>query len=153
MTTAHEVPENLLIARLAEHIKNNATQVMPPEWAFYVKTGSHAERQPQDKGWWYVRAASLLRKVYMHGPIGMSDLRSAYGGGKSVGYSFRRHRDAGGSSIRKVLQQLESAGFVTKLDKKGRVLTSKGRSLVDRMSKEILEELVKSQPTLKKYTR
>ncbi|MGQ9781717.1 MAG: 30S ribosomal protein S19e [Nitrososphaeria archaeon] len=151
MTTAYEVPADLLIDRLAEHIKNNVTQVTPPEWAFYVKTGSHVERPPQDKNWWYKRAASLLRKIYFYGPIGIGELRSMYGGGKSTGYALRHHRDSGGSTIRKVLQQLESAGLVTKLEKKGRVLTGKGRSVVDRISKEILVEMTKNQPELKKY--
>jgi len=151
MTTAYEVPADMLIKRLAEHIKSNVTQVTPPEWAFYVKTGSHTERPPTDKNWWYNRAASLLRKIYFYGPIGVNELRSVYGGGKSVGYALRHHRDAGGAAVRKVIQQLESAGLVTKLDKKGRVLTSKGRSLVDRISKEIFEEIVKSKPELKKY--
>ncbi|MGD0330488.1 MAG: 30S ribosomal protein S19e [Nitrososphaeria archaeon] len=151
MTTAYEVPADLLIDKLVEHIKNNVAQVTPPEWAFYVKTGSHAERPPQDKNWWYKRAASLIRKIYLYGPIGIGDLRGMYGGAKTTGYAFKHHRDSGGAAVRKVVQQLESAGLVTKLEKRGRILTGKGRSVVDRTSKEILVEIAKNQPELKKY--
>ena len=151
MTTAYEVPADLLIKRLAEYIKSNVTQVTPPEWAFYVKTGAHRERPPQDKNWWYLRAASLLRKIYLYGPIGVNELRSMYGGARSSKHTIMHHKDAGGCAIRKVLQQLENAGLVTKLEKKGRILTGKGRSLVDRLSHEILESLANDKPELKKY--
>jgi small subunit ribosomal protein S19e len=120
-------------------------------WAYMVKTGSHAERPPADREWWYTRAASILRKLYLHGPLGLSDLESMYGGRKSVGYSLAHHRDGGGSNIRRILQQLESAGLVAKEGKKGRVLTNKGRSLLDRLSGEIFKELVKVNPELAKY--
>ncbi|MEM0333542.1 MAG: 40S ribosomal protein S19, partial [Candidatus Aenigmatarchaeota archaeon] len=41
-----------------------------------------------------------------------------------------------GSIIRKILQQLESEGLVTK-EKKGRILTPKGRSFIDKIIGEI----------------
>jgi small subunit ribosomal protein S19e len=150
MVTAHDVPADRLIKRLAEHLKR-VPQITPPRWAYYVKTGAHAERPPQDRDWWYVRAASLLRKLYFHGPLGVSDLRSMYGGRQRRGYKPAHHRDAGGAIIRKALQQLEEAGLVTKVEGEGRVLTPKGVSLVDRMSAEIFKELCEAQPALKKY--
>ena len=151
MVTVHDVPQDLLIKRLAEELKRRYPQVSPPAWAIYVKTGSHAERPPQDRDWWYTRCASLLRKIYLHGPIGISDLRIMYGGGKAVGYSLSHHRDAGGSSIRKTIHQLEASGLVSKLNKKGRIITSKGRALLDSLSTEIFEELVKTNPSLARY--
>ena len=108
-------------------------------------------KQPVEKDWWYVRAASLLRKIYLHGPIGLSELESAYGGKKEVRYSPGHHRDAGGSAVRKAIQQLEAAGLVAKQGRKGRILTGKGVSLVDRMSTEILKELAKENPALVRY--
>ena len=74
-----------------------------------------------------------------------------YGGKKEVAYFPGHHRDAGGSAIRKALQQLESAGYVAKQGKKGRILTGKGVSLVDRQSTELLKELSKSRPELARY--
>jgi small subunit ribosomal protein S19e len=152
MVTVHDVPQDSLIKRLAEELRRRYPQVSPPAWAIYVKIGSHAERPPQDRDWWYTRCASLLRKIYLHGPIGISDLRIMYGGGKSVGYSLSHHRDAGGSAMRKAMHQLEASGLVSKLNKKGRILTSKGRALLDSLSTEIFEELVKTNPSLARYS-
>ncbi|MCL5066938.1 MAG: 40S ribosomal protein S19, partial [Thaumarchaeota archaeon] len=73
------------------------------------------------------------------------------GGKKEVGYSIGHHRDAGGASIRKALQQLEAAGLVAKQGRRGRILTGKGVSLVDRHSTEILRELAKEKPALVRY--
>ena len=116
-----------------------------------MKTGSHAERPPQDRNWWYKRCASLLRKIYLRGPIGLSELEAAYGGRTSVGYSKAHHRDAGGVAIRKPIQQLEAAGLVTKKANSGRILTSKGTSVIDRISSEILKVLVEERPELARY--
>jgi len=150
MVKAYEVPANLLIARLARYLKDEGI-VKPPEWTKYVKTGAHASRVPQDKDWWYTRCASLLRKIYMHGPIGLSDLESEYGGRQRRGSRPSHHRDAGGAIIRNALHQLEDAGYVSKIDKKGRVLTSKGMEVVDRYAKEVFDELLNIIPELSRY--
>ncbi len=151
MPTVYDVPYDILIKRLAEHL-HKVPQISPPAWAPFVKTGSHAERSPQEKDWWDTRCASLLRKIYVHGPIGLSDLEASYGGRTSVGYAQSHHRDAGGAAIRKPIQQLESAGLVAKKGNKGRVLTSKGTSLLDRLANEIFKEQIKVKPELVKYS-
>jgi len=156
MPTPYDVPADLLIERLAKYLKREVEEVRPPEWAIFVKTGSHAQRPPQDPDWWYVRCASLLRKLYLHGPIGVERLRSMYGGRKDRGHRPEHHRKAGGSIIRKALQQLEAAGLVQKVMNAkghviGRALTPKGRSLLDRIATEVKRELEKVMPELKKY--
>ncbi len=150
MTTAFEVPQDLLISKLADHLRR-VSQVEQPLWTAYAKTGSHAQRQPNDKDWWYTRCASLLRKIYVHGPVGLTQLESDYGGRKEVGYYVGHHRDAGGSAVRKAIQQLEAAGFVVKQGKKGRILTGKGVSFVDKQATEIMKDLAKSRPELLRY--
>ncbi|MFQ6134433.1 MAG: 30S ribosomal protein S19e [Nitrososphaerales archaeon] len=151
MPTVHDVPPDMLIKKLSEHLRK-MPQITPPPWTPYVKTGSHAERPPQDKDWWYTRCASILRKVYIHDPIGLTDLRSMYGGGKRIGYGGVHHRKAGGSAVRKALLQLEAAGLVAKKQGQGRFVTSRGRSLLDRLSNEILKGLVESNPSLARYS-
>lgn len=150
MTTVYDVPQDVLISKLAEHLRH-VSQVSPPAWAAYAKAGSHAEKQPSEKDWWYTRCASLLRKIYVHGPVGLSQLEADYGGRKSVGYFLAHHRDGGGSSVRKAVRQLETADLVSKQGNKGRVLTSKGVSLLDKKSTEILKELAKTKPELSRY--
>jgi len=101
--------------------------------------------------WWYTRAASILRKVYTQGPIGIQQLESAYGGSKALSYAPKHHRNAGGSIIRNAVKELEQADLVTKEGNKGRVLTPKGVALVDKISKDIFKELVKEVPSLARY--
>jgi len=121
-----------------------------PEWARWVKTGSQAERPPADSGWWFIRAASMLRKLYVHGPVGLSDLERAYGGSKARHYYPKHHRDAGGSSIRRILKQLEQAELVAKTPK-GRVLSPKGRAMLDKTSKQIFASMVEGNKALSRY--
>jgi len=149
MTTAYDVPTDVLIGKLSGYIKENIKEVTPPEWATYVKTGSHVERVPQVPDWWYVRTASLLRKLYMEGPIGVQRLRKEYGGRKRKGDAPAHHKKAGGSIIRTSLQQLEKAGLVDKVEKSGRVVSKKGRSLLDAMSTQIKKDLNREKLELK----
>jgi small subunit ribosomal protein S19e len=149
MVSVHDVPSSMLITALAAQMKE-VPGVEQPEWSRFVKTGSHAERPPADSEWWYTRAASLMRKLYLHGPVGLGDLERAYGGSKALKYYPKHHRDAGGSSIRKILKQLEQAELVTKTPK-GRILSSKGRGMIDRVSKEVFTKLSGQNKALARY--
>ncbi|MDW8034100.1 MAG: 40S ribosomal protein S19, partial [Nitrososphaerota archaeon] len=73
------VPADKLIERLAEYLRENVKEVSMPEWAMFVKTGPHRQRPPDRLDWWYLRAASILRKLYLKGPMGVSRLRKVYG--------------------------------------------------------------------------
>jgi len=150
MPTAYDVPPSILIERLTKYLKEEVPEIRPPPWALYVKTGVSRERVPSDPEWWYVRAAAILRKVYMLGPIGIGSLRTIYGGRARLGVRREHHRKGSGAIIRKILQQLEKAGLVEKT-KRGRVVTPKGRSLIDQLSTQILKEMAKKSPELKKY--
>jgi small subunit ribosomal protein S19e len=151
LPTPYDIPAPALIEKLATYLKDNVDQMVPPEWTPMVKTGSHAELPPQDPNWWYTRAASLLRKIYLHGPIGTQHLRSYYGGRKRRGVRPAHVRIGGGGNIRKIMQQLESAGLVEKDKNQGRILSSEGRRLLDSLSTEIKKDLEKTVPELKKY--
>ena len=150
MAKAYDVPADLLINRLSEILKNE--EIITPSWIPFVKTGSHAVRPPQQSDWYYTRCASLLRKIYLHGPIGLGDLRSMYGGTKPVGYGGAHHRDAGGAIIRTAVHNLEKLGYLDKVEGKGRTISHEGMKKIDRISTEILHELVIKNPSLKKYS-
>lgn len=136
MASLTEVDGQELIKRLAEHLKS-VEEIKPPQWALFVKTGVHKERPPAQKDWWWIRSASLLRKAYLNNGIGVSRLRRVYGGRKNRGHKPEHKYKASGSVIRKSLQQLEAAGFLKKEKGKGRAVTSKGQSLLSKVSKEI----------------
>ena len=152
MTTPHDVPASQFIERLAKYLKENVEQVQPPAWAAVAKTGSHTEKQPQNPDWWYTRAASVLRKVYVHGPIGIEKLRSDYGGRKGFTVKPNHASKAGGSNIRKIMQQLESAGLIQTTRPRGRIMSPKGRKIMQEVSQDLQKEIVKVNPELKKYT-
>ncbi|MGP3668001.1 MAG: 30S ribosomal protein S19e [Candidatus Bathyarchaeota archaeon] len=141
MVTVYDVPANSLIEKIAEYLLENVEEVKPPSWARFVKTGSHRQRPPDRDDWWYIRCASLLRKLYVKGPIGLSRLRRMYGGRKTGKIRPEHPRKAGGAIIRKALQQLEKAGLVKAISGKGRVLTDEGKSLLDRLAFEVKSKM------------
>lgn len=143
MATKFDVPVNVLIEKTAAELKK-LDAVKAPEWASYVKTGGDKERSPTNDDWWYMRSASVLRKISLKGPIGVSKLRVLYGGRKNRGMRPEHFRKASGNIIRKILQQLEKAGLaVQKTVNKyyGRVATPKGISLLDKTAHAIAKEL------------
>ena len=150
MAKAYDVPADLLINKLSEILKSE--NITPPSWIPFVKTGSHAQKPPQQNDWYYTRCASLLRKIYLHGPIGIQDLRTMYGGTKAVGYGGAHHRDAGGAIIRTAVHNLEKLGYLDKVEGKGRTISHAGMKKIDRVSTEILNELITKNPNLKKYS-
>jgi small subunit ribosomal protein S19e len=151
MPTVYDVPSPLLIQRLTEYLKMNVPEVTPPTWAPYIKTSSHLEEPPVQSDWWYTRCSSLLRKTYIQGPIGIARLRKEYGGRTGKGSKGKYKAPGGGAIIRKAFQQLEQAGLTSTVEGKGRILTDKGKSLLDRFAYEIKSELEKTIPSLKKY--
>jgi small subunit ribosomal protein S19e len=153
LITPNDVPASKLIEKLAKYLKENVDAVTPPAWASMAKTGTHVEKQPQDPDWWYVRSASLVRKVYIHGPIGIEKLRADYGGRKNYGVKPSHAAKAGGSTVRKALQQLETAGYIETFKPRGRRLTREGRKLLQELAEELSRELVKELPELEKYQK
>ena len=150
MAKVYDVPADVLISRLANILKNE--DIPAPSWIPFVKTGEHAERPPHERDWWHTRCASLLRKIYLQGPIGINELCKEYGGGKPSGYGAAHHRNAGGAIIRNAVQGLEKLGYVEKVEKKGRVVSKQGMQKLDRLATEILKELSAENPQLKVYS-
>ncbi len=151
MTSPCDLPAFKLIEKLAKYLKENVKEVEPPSWASIVKTGMHVQRPPQDPEWWYTRCASLLRKVYIHGPIGVERLRAEYGGRKDYGARPEHAAKASGAIIRKGLQQLEAAGFLGAFQNQGRKVTREGSKLLEEVAEEAKKEAVKEIPSLEKY--
>jgi small subunit ribosomal protein S19e len=136
LTTVYDVSPNDLINALAQELKA-AGKVQPPEWAAYVKTGVHKEMPPTNPDWWFVRCASVLRRVYVDGPVGVSRLRSYYGGKHRKTVATPKFAKGSGSVAREALQQLEKAGLVKKFKAGGRQITPEGQSFVDNLAHTI----------------
>ena len=129
MVNAYDLPASDLIDAVAKELKKNE-KITPPNWMAFAKSGAHVERPPQDEDFWYIRGASMLRKIYVTGNLGTQRLRTEFGGKRNRGAKPGQHRKAGGSIIRKLLQQLEAAGYIRKM-KTGRVIAPAGQKLLD----------------------
>ncbi|MDO5843773.1 MAG: 30S ribosomal protein S19e [Methanocorpusculum sp.] len=149
MTTVFDIPANALIAKAAEELKNESS-IKAPEWSEYVKTGVHKQMPPENPDWWYVRSAAVLRRIYVDGPIGVERMRSVYGGMQDRGSKPSHFRKGSGSIARKVMQQLETAGYLEKVTG-GRNVSAKGRKFLDGIAHSLKEEAVKEAPGLAKY--
>jgi small subunit ribosomal protein S19e len=134
MVTALDVDANDLIGNVAVKLKE--MKIKKPAFVGLVKTGPQAERPPEQEDFWYLRCASVLRQAYVKDNIGTNRLRSHYGGAKNRGVRPEKHVKAGGSTIRKAMQELEKAGLLKK-EKVGRSLSPAGRKLLDASAKEV----------------
>jgi small subunit ribosomal protein S19e len=147
MITPYDVDPLKLVEKAAEKLKA-VPEIKAPEWASFVKTGVHKDRAPDRPDWWQIRVAALLRTVYTRGPIGVSKLRVKYGGKKNRGAKPEHFKKGSGSVARKALQQLQNAGLVSYQDKgvhKGRKITGKGKSFLDKVAKEVASEKPKKE--------
>ena len=142
---------NAVILALAKELKQ-IPECKMPEWAGFVKTGVGKQGPPTDPDWWYVRSASILRKIALLGPIGVNKLRRYYGGKHRRGYAPPQFERASGKIIRVCLQQLQKASLIKEnvvAGHKGRVLDTKGMALLSvsiKASKPSLPVKEKSAP-------
>lgn len=126
-------------AKLAEALKQ-IEEFQMPEWAVFVKTSASRVRPPYDTAnYWYIRAASILRQVYIKGVVGVNRLKTKYGGRKKRGSRPEEFRKASGKIIRVMLQQAEKAGLLRKSEgkRKGRELTKKGLEFMNKIASEV----------------
>lgn len=145
---------------LAEALKD-IDEFQAPEWSLFVKTSVHKMRPSNDIDFWYKRAASILKQFYTRDSVGVSRLRSRYGGKKNRGKRPSEFRKGSGKIIRLILQQAESAGLLEKTDgeKSARKLSAKGRALLEsaaesanKVSKEVkkVEEIKENKSEITK---
>lgn len=137
MVTAKDADSKRLLESLREELKK-VKEIQPPEWSSYVKTGMSRERPPYQKDWWYMRSAAVLRKIYLYGPLGTERLTRMFGGKKNRGHKPEHFYPGGGSIIRKILQQLESAELV-KTKKRGRMISPKGQKMLDNIANGLVK--------------
>ena len=156
MTTYYDVPADLLIASLSEKLKSY-DKVSAPEGASQVKTGTHRERPPVQEDWWHTRAASILRKVAIKGPIGTNRISQEFGGSKDRGVKKNKAVAGSRNVARKILQQLSDSGLlVESLNtagnvNRGKIVSSEGQALLDEVAHSVRSEAEERYPGLEKY--
>ena len=136
-TTVKDVAPASFITGFVQYLKGRAEFALP-EWADLVKTGSHKELCPQDANWYYVRAASVARKIYLRGGTGVGAFTKVYGSRKRKTTRARHFHRAAKGLLRHILQQLESLKIVAKAEgKKGRWITPTGQQLLDTVARQV----------------
>lgn len=150
MTHPKEVPAASLLPRLAAELRQQPS-IKPPTWAAFSRTGVHTERAPVQTDWWYLRSASVLRKLHTTGASGVTRLSAEYGGRRDRGSAPYHARRGSRSVAREILQQLEKAGLVQQVRLRGRTLSPRGEKLLAKVSKETFAAMAEKDPALKKY--
>jgi small subunit ribosomal protein S19e len=119
-----------------------------------VKTAYFKELAPYDSDWLYTRAASVAYQLYIRGKVGLSALKTHYGGKARRGAQPPIQQQGAGKVIRYCLKQLEEAGLVGQVKYQsddgseqtaGKTLTKKGTTDMDRIASQIVKEKKKAQ--------
>ncbi|KAF4322590.1 hypothetical protein BBO99_00003782 [Phytophthora kernoviae] len=139
--TVRDVKAADFIKAYAEHLKRSG-KIELPAWWDVVKTASFKEYSPADPDWYYIRAASIARKVYLRQYTGVGSLKKVYGGAARKGVHRQHFQTASGGLIRHILQQLEEMKVVDKcpegVNKGGRKITSHGQQDLDRIAGQVV---------------
>merc|ERR1711943_162844 len=136
--TVKDVPADAFIKAAAEFLKRQP-KFDVPKYHDIVKTGVIKEFAPYDEDWFYVRSASVLRKIYLRKGTGVGALKKWYGGSNGTHRGTRKAHfaTASGAIIRKAMLELEKLEMMEKTGDGGREITSKGRAEMDRIAGNI----------------
>ncbi|XP_065836116.1 small ribosomal subunit protein eS19-like [Oscarella lobularis] len=137
--TVKDVSPHALNKAFAAFLKKS-NRLKVPTWVDIVKTGRHKELAPYDRDWYFIRAASVARQVYLRGGQGVGALTRRYGGRKRNG-TRPGHFQRGSSSVaRWVLKSLEGMNLIEKDPNGGRKITSQGQRDLDRIANQVAEQ-------------
>ncbi|KZV42765.1 hypothetical protein F511_07462 [Dorcoceras hygrometricum] len=135
--TVKDVSPHEFVKAYAAHLKRSGKMELP-EWTDIVKTGVLKELAPYDPDWYYIRAASMARKIYLRGGIGVGAFRRIYGGSKRNGSRPPHFGKSSGSIARNILQQLQVMGIIEMEPRGGRRITSNGQRDLDQVAGRIV---------------
>ncbi|KAG5677219.1 hypothetical protein PVAND_006995 [Polypedilum vanderplanki] len=103
-----------------------------------VKTSKAKDLGPVNSDWFYVRCASILRRMYHRGPIGVGGVKKIFGSRKRNGVCPSHYCRADGAVSRRALQALEHIKLIEKHSDGGRKLTPQGQRDLDRIASQIV---------------
>lgn len=133
--TVKDVMAQTFVQAYANHLKKRGKFVIP-KWADLVKTGCGKTLAPQDPDWLFVRAAAILRHLYLRPNCGVGAFRKVFScktGKKCIpGHTSK----ASGKIIRYILQQFEAMGLVESRPDNGRRLTKVGQKELDVIARQ-----------------
>ncbi|TPX51463.1 hypothetical protein SeLEV6574_g00270 [Synchytrium endobioticum] len=136
-TNVRDVNPHAFVKAYAAYLKRTG-KLEVPKWVDLAKTASHKELAPYDPDWFYTRAASVARCVYVRGVVGVGALTKLKSGSKNRGSRPHFSQKSSGSVARKVLQALEKIKVLEKNPSgHGRRITSEGQKDLDLIAAQI----------------
>ncbi|XP_043837480.1 40S ribosomal protein S19-like [Dromiciops gliroides] len=134
--TVKDVNQQEFVRALAAFLKKSG-KLKVPEWVDTVKLAKHKELAPYDKNWFYTRAASTPRHLYLRVGAGVGSMTKIYGGRQRNGV-MPSHFSRGSESVaRRVLQALEGLKMVEKDQDGGQKLIPLGQRDLDRIAGQV----------------
>ena len=121
-----------------------------------MKTGTHKVLAPYDANWLFTRAAAIARHLYVRAKgTGVKTLRTVFGSNERNGTISCHHHRANGKIIRYCLKMLsdmklvdlvivqeeDDKGKMVTTSTKGKKISPKGRSEMDKIAVEIYRRL------------
>jgi len=156
LTTYNDIPADILIDGLVEKL-SSLDSIVEPDWAAFVKTGTHRERPPTQDNWWTIRSAAILRKVAFKGPIGTNHMAQEFGGPRDRGVKPNRAAAGSRNIARTILQQLSESGLIISSFNNagtvnlGKILTPEGHKLVNDVAHSVRDLAEEKYPGLSNY--
>ncbi|XP_058128727.1 small ribosomal subunit protein eS19A [Anopheles ziemanni] len=144
--TVKDVDQDKVVEGVALFLKKSG-KLKVPEYIDLIKTAKYKELAPSDPDWFYVRCASILRRLYHQSPAGVGAICRIYGGRQRHGVRPSHFCCSDGSTTRKAVQALEAIKLIEKHADGGRRLTSAGQRDLDRIAAQIVS---KKRAALKK---
>ncbi|KAF9683987.1 hypothetical protein SADUNF_Sadunf04G0071000 [Salix dunnii] len=135
--TVKDVSPHEFVKAYSAHLKRSGKVELPP-WTDIVKTAKFKELAPYDPDWYYIRAASMARKIYLRGGLGVGAFRRIYGGSQRNGSRPPHFCKSSGSVARHILQQLQNMNIIDVDPKGGRRITSSGQRDLDQVAGRIV---------------
>jgi len=135
--TVKDVSPHEFVRAYAAHLKRSG-KIELPHWTDLVKTATFKELAPYDPDWYYVRAASMARKIYLRHGIGVGAFRKIYGGSQRNGARPPHFCKSSGSIARHILQQLEKMSIIEMDPNGGRRITSSGQRDLDQVAGRVV---------------
>lgn len=68
-TSVKDVDQHEIVRQIAGFLKKSG-KVRVPDWSDVVKLGQNKELAPIDSDWYYIRTASIARRLYIRSPTG-----------------------------------------------------------------------------------
>ncbi|CAL5444968.1 unnamed protein product [Camellia sinensis] len=135
--TVKDVSPHEFVKAYAAHLKRSGKMELP-HWTDIVKTAKFKELAPYDPDWYYIRAASMARKIYLRGGLGVGAFQRIYGGSQRNGSRPPHFCKSSGAIARHILQQLQNMNIVD-FDSKG--VGGKSRQAASEILIKLLEGL------------